>query len=406
MKKINSLLLLFATMFAMTFTLQTTFVSCTNDDNSAVTTTDSTSVLNNAEISALIDEDLKLIASQGYGNLVIPQSIHKIQTTAFSEDTWYVANKLIENGYTAYVVGGGVRDLIAGWSADDFDIVTNATHEQMEAIFGDRLLTHYAGELRFEQVNVADERDNIDLATYQQVPAEYRSSDKASIVANIIDGTLIGDSFERDFAFNAIYYDCTTGDLIDYHGGLADLRDHNITSIFDPLIQFETNATSAIRGIRFQSKYQYTFTSAIEEALQNHALEYMKKIPKNSCFYNLNKLFNGGYATTSYANLIKYGVFDHFFPLTASLDATEYKTYAESLMKQLDADESLRTNAFALILYPAFKAQAATMDVDAAAKAVLDSEEEIMNLYDSEKEQFTKVWKEMWEEENTVATAA
>ena len=339
--------------------------------------------LTNPEISAMIDENYALVQQDGWAELRIPQSLHGITEDRFSPNALDAAHKLIDAGYEACIIGGAVRDLVMGTETMDFDIVSNAPYEVQEEILGE--LTYHPGgnNLVFAYAHYPDEI--IDVATCVNIPAPYLGLpgvpdfDPEALYSD----SFLFDSFERDLTFNAIYYDVKTGDLVDYHGGLHAIRNGIINTMVDSHVQFTSNPTSAIRALRFKSRYGYTFSDRVEEAMQAHGAEYLAQINDTAMNFNLKKFFSEGYARRSYETLMDYDVFATLFPPAAARCESEaYKTYVRGAMDWMDEwratgnllDERLY---MAAMLWP-------VVEDAGQAEQVLDDEKGTCMIYDDD----------------------
>ncbi len=106
-------------------------------------------IFDNEEINKMVDENYKVIQENGYGELRIPISLHNITDEVLTENSREVGRKLLEAGYSAYVIGGCIRDFIMGKESNDIDIVSDATIDEMRELFGDQLGTHVTNGKEF-----------------------------------------------------------------------------------------------------------------------------------------------------------------------------------------------------------------------------------------------------------------
>src|SRR6188472_2448222 len=192
--------------------------------------------------------------------VIVPRAQHPISRRDIDPDALKVLYRLHESGYIAYLVGGSVRDLLLSRRPKDFDIGTSAHPYQVKKLFrncwiiGRRFrLAH----VRFGQkiIEVATFRRQLQpgeeiaqdgvpapvLHSEEQPPAgdglpsiDRRRRDEHLIHRDNTFGTPEEDAFRRDFTINALFYDIATFSIIDYTGGLEDLRARVIRSIGDP----------------------------------------------------------------------------------------------------------------------------------------------------------------------------
>jgi poly(A) polymerase len=354
------------------------------------------------EINRMIDENYAAVLENGYAELRIPLSLHGITEDMLTENSLQVGRTLVENGYKAYVVGGCIRDFIMGKESNDIDISTNATIDQQRALFGDALVTHDVGGMIFGYVQFPDEA--VDLATFQNVPAPYAGLPGIpdfDVTTNTSDSEML-DSFQRDMTMNALYYDLSTGDIVDFHGGLYAIREHMIDTMVDPNVQCRNNPSSAIRALRFMAKYNYPASERLDQALKQNGLEFMQLLTPITLNFQLAKFFPDGYARAGYDNLMKYGVFYEFYPVAAELlDRGKYESYCSDAMDFMDKwrkeyGKHSSVLSMAVFLWPVIEDKLSGDLSDktaytAAAADILSREEERYELTEEDHEFLTDV---------------
>lgn len=146
---------------------------------------------------------------------------HPISRKEISENALKVLYRLNKGGYEAYLVGGGVRDLLLGKTPKDFDIATDATPEQIKALFSNcRLIGR-----RFRLAHIVFGRDVIEVATFRghhhQVNTSKHvsaQSDEGMLLRDNVYGTIEEDAERRDFTVNALYYSAKDFTLHDFEG--------------------------------------------------------------------------------------------------------------------------------------------------------------------------------------------
>ena len=340
------------------------------------------------EVNRLIDEDYQKVTEQGYGHLVLPARLHSISEDAIPKEAVFVAKKLQDAGFTAYFVGGSVRDTLMGKRVSDWDITTDAAYTDCRDIFGDDFFLHEVGDTAYGAVRLPDAKEPVDVATYGQIPTVYLGR------PGIPDDTrksLFTDSFRRDLTYNALLYDPKSGDVIDYHGGLRDLREHITDTIYEPTVQFPDNPSVCIRALRFTARFGFRMSPRLTAAMEK-APQYVKLIPMNERYYNAARFFTDGYAARSYELLDRYEIMPLFLPgldpaANPPEDVAAYKKYLETLMPELDqtdlsdlrADEK-QAYVYARLLYPAMKKLKETMTTEDAIRTVIARQNEIMLL--------------------------
>ena len=205
----------------------------------------------------------------------VPASDHRIDPKLLDDNAVRVVRTLKDAGHEAYIVGGAVRDLLVGLRPKDFDVATNATPEQVKALFrrafiiGRRFrLVHvvFGRGREHEVIEVSTFRAYLDTSAAEQVPgnektSKHQISDKAHVVdasgrvlRDNVWGPQVEDAARRDFTVNAMYYDPITQTVVDYHGGLGDARARVLRMIGDPATRYREDPVRILRVVRFAAK--------------------------------------------------------------------------------------------------------------------------------------------------------
>ena len=291
-------------------------------------------LFSNPEINAMIDENYEQVLEQGWAELRIPQSLHGITEDMLSPNALDAAHKLIEAGFEALIVGGAMRDIVMGTVTMDFDLTTNATINQQLEILDDMSFHTVQTGRTFGYVHYPDE--TIDLAQCQNIPAAYYGKEGVPDFdpESLTSDSFIFDSFQRDLPINAIYYDVATGDLVDYHGGLHDIREGIINTIADPETQFTSNPPSIIRALRFRSRYGFAFSDRVDEVLRQKGAELLLLNTQQTMRRQLFRFWIGGYARACYDTLAEYDLLDTLYPPLSGLGASDYMAAAVDCMDE------------------------------------------------------------------------
>ena len=334
----------------------------------------------NEEINRLVDENHEQVLANGYSELRIPASLHQIPETAMTPNSWEVGHRLIEAGYSVYVIGGCVRDFIMGKECNDIDLLTSATIDEMRELFGDQLGTHTLGERTYGFVKYPDER--VDLVSIQNIPKEYAGLPHVpefDTTALYSDSILL-DSYQRDLTMNAIYYDMATGDLIDFHGGIYDIREGLLTPMVEAETALSAQPHNLLRALRFKAKYGYRFSDDLEKATREHGGEYIRATEPFTCYSYTARMLEAGFSKSSVDILLEYNLLDEICPsLKGYTDDPEYLAYLEKALPwmdryQKDGNEAYKYLVFLALLQPVIDKRAETMDYEAAIASVLDEQ--------------------------------
>ena len=224
-----------------------------------------------------------------------------------------------------------------GTESNDIDLVTNATLEQQQAVFGEMLHTHEARGRTFGVLYYPDEK--IDLCEMQNSPAEYKSIEGLPEfdATKLTSDSVLFDSFQRDLTINAIYYDVSNGDLVDFHGGIHDIRDRVLETMVRADVELSANPSVALRALRFAARYGFTFSDKLDRSLRENGAAYLAMIDNHEVYGNVSKALVAGYASEEYALLKKYDLVKVVYPCLADLlNDPEYEEYVEKALAMLD----------------------------------------------------------------------
>ena len=247
----------------------------------------------------------------------VPRPEHNLSRHNMSQAALNVLYQLHKSGYQAFLVGGGVRDLLLGRTPKDFDIVTNALPEQIKNSFNNcRLIGR-----RFVLAHVRFNKEIIEVATFRAThtdgKGEGRIENGQIVRDNVYGSTIDDDAGRRDFTINAIYYNISDFSLIDYANGIEDLKTGIIRLIGDPVLRYQEDPVRMLRAIRFAAKLEFTIAPKTATPIPELA-GLLANIPPARLFEEVLKLFLSGHAMESFKLLRQYGLFQQLFPQTAT----------------------------------------------------------------------------------------
>jgi len=241
----------------------------------------------------------------------VPQARHAVTRNAISSSALKVCDVLAERGYAAYVVGGAVRDILLGITPKDFDVATNARPEQIRPLFRRALLIGR----RFRLVHVMLGPETIEVSTFRAADSTSAEKDPhGRVLRDNVFGTLEEDARRRDFTVNALYYDCGSGELIDYHGGLADLKKRTLRIIGDPETRFREDPVRMLRAVRLAAKLGLSIESSTRGPIKRLA-PLLEHVPPPRLFEEMLKLLLSGHASACLRQLRHEGLHKGMLPL-------------------------------------------------------------------------------------------
>jgi poly(A) polymerase len=287
-----------------------------------------------------------------------------------------------------------VRDLLLGREPKDFDVVTEARPEQIRELFRNARIIGR----RFRLVHVHFGREIIEVATFRAIPhdpEEWAESDDIEdgemlrdelaevgeeVVAARIpepvspeDQNLFGsqeeDAFRRDFTVNALYYDIRDFSVVDYTGGMADLKAGVIRMIGDPETRYREDPVRMLRAVRFAAKLGLKIEDRTAAPIPKLA-PLLASVPPARMFEEVLKLFHGGYALETFELLRRHGLFQYLFPLTEENLAAEEEGFPHTLVPKALANTDARVNEnkpvtpaflFAALLWEPLREQTASL---------------------------------------------
>ena len=303
-------------------------------------------------------------AASSHQPIVIPRSEHPISRKQFCDRALKVLYRLHESGYQAYLVGGGIRDLLLGKHPKDFDVATDATPEEVRKLFR---RARIIGR-RFKIVHVMFGRDYTEVATFRalhQPESEHedvQSDSEGRIVRDNRYGTLEEDAFRRDFTVNALYYNIADFSIVDYMGGYQDILDRRLRIIGDPDQRYREDPVRMLRAARFTAKLLFSVDAATAEPIRRLG-GLLEAIPAARLFDEIVKLFLTGHGERSLLALETFHLTDHLFPRSI-LDGIR----ADSVLVRrglASTDDRVRADKpvtpfflFAVLLWPAVQRRA------------------------------------------------
>ena len=221
----------------------------------------------------------------------------------------YVVEGLQKAGFTAYVVGGCVRDLLLGHQPKDFDVATNATPEEVHEQFrGSRLIGR-----RFRLVHVRKGREVIEVSTFRGSQPHAEQGTAHGNNENIF-GTFEEDAFRRDFTINALYYDPTKQELLDPTAqGLTDLNARALVIIGDPLTRFTEDPVRMIRAARFLAKLDFKIDLSLKTVIKKNAA-LLQLVAPARLFEEFLKLSLAGQSESTFEALNDLNLLHPMFP--------------------------------------------------------------------------------------------
>ena len=250
------------------------------------------------------------------------RSEHCISRANIDSDALKVLYRLSDAGYTAYLVGGSVRDLLLGREPKDFDVGTDAHPSDIRSIFRNCFLIGR----RFRLAHIVFGKKVIETSTFRRQPEEEKEKDaEEDGLYQFVDntfGTPEEDARRRDFTVNGLFYDIRTFAVIDYVGGLEDLEKRTLRSIGDPNVRFREDPVRMMRAARFAARLGFTIDDASSEAIRNYHSDILNASRPRVC-EEVFRLFTYHSSCGAFRLMWRFRLLEDILPrLSASIDAS------------------------------------------------------------------------------------
>ncbi|MFA6036781.1 MAG: polynucleotide adenylyltransferase PcnB [Legionellales bacterium] len=341
--------------------------------------------------------------------VIIPRAAHGLSRKHINPHAIKVLYRLNDAGFAAYLVGGGVRDLLLCKKPKDFDVATNATPEEVKKLFRNCLLIGR----RFRIAHVRFGQDIIEVTTFRSESAggddERKHSKLGMLLRDNVYGTIGEDAMRRDFTINALYYNIADFSVTDFTQGIQDLNDKVIRLIGKPTVRYQEDPVRLLRAIRFAAKLHFTLHEDTEKPIAKSANLLVHVAPAR-LFDEFLKLFFKGDARNTYFLLEKYGLLKYLLPIDQEKLSKDQQTFIEQALiktdERVEHDQSVNP-AFllAVFLWPkfndaldAYKAArlSPTLATQKALSKVLNSNELPMAIPKRLTEIISDIWSLQW----------
>jgi poly(A) polymerase len=232
--------------------------------------------------------------------VILKRSDHNVSRQNITSAAIKVLYRLKDEGYTSYIAGGGVRDLLLDRHPKDFDVATNATPEQLRKMFRNCRLVGR----RFRLAHILFRGEIIETATFRAPAPEegsdacentFQTGDEGMVTRDNVFGTPEQDAMRRDFTINALFYNIADFSIIDYAGGLEDLKKKMIRVIGDPDTRFTEDPVRMIRAARFAGTLGFDIEqTAYDSICRNN--DKLEQAASSRMYEEVQKLFFCGHA--------------------------------------------------------------------------------------------------------------
>ncbi len=275
------------------------------------------------------------------GSVVYKRPEHCISRKNIDPDALKVLYRLSSLGYTAYLVGGGVRDLLMGRKPKDFDVGTSAKPNEVRRAFRNCFLIGR----RFRLAHVRFGEKIIETATFRQ-----NSQTVGEIIEHAAEGPMEDntfgtpqtDAYRRDFTVNGLFYNIKDFSVIDWVGGMSDLKKKMIRAIGDPEIRFQEDPVRMMRAVKFSSRLGFTIERKTLAAMKKYHAAILNASVPRVC-EEVFRLFPYGHSSEAFKLMYEVGMLGDLLPELAKAIAKDggKRSVAFKYLKVLDDYEKM-----------------------------------------------------------------
>ncbi|MBI1397742.1 MAG: polynucleotide adenylyltransferase PcnB [Betaproteobacteria bacterium] len=245
---------------------------------------------------------------------VIPVTRHRVARAQISSCARRVTETLQKHGYKAYVVGGAVRDLMLDRKPKDYDVATDATPEQVHALFRrSRIIGR-----RFRLVHVMCGPETVEVSTFRAMQAvgegDHLKDEHGRMLRDNAFGSQAEDAMRRDFTVNALYYDPATEEVLDYCGGAHDVETRTLRIIGDARERYREDPVRMLRAVRLAAKLDLSIEAQTQEPIREMG-SIMQHVPAARLFEEMLKLLLSGHSLECVKRLRSEGLHHGLLPM-------------------------------------------------------------------------------------------
>lgn len=261
-----------------------------------------------------------------------------------------ILNKLHQAGHTAYLVGGSVRDLLAGIDPKDFDIVTDAEPQEIKKLFK----PCYLIGKRFRLAHVHFGKKVYEVATFRKGTIDSH----ALILEDNEFGNAEDDATRRDFTINALFFDAKKNEIIDYVGGIEDIKKRQIQTIGSAHARFRQDPVRMVRCLKFQAKLGFEIEKQTQTALVD-CLPFIVQSSNARLLEEFLRILESSFSATFFRQSLKFKLLHQLFPtLSIFYESQNQPFHLLDLKDDLVSQNELfpRAMLFSLFVFQHFKA--------------------------------------------------
>ncbi len=253
---------------------------------------------------------------------------HSISNDDIDPDAIRITTRLQSSGHHAFIVGGAVRDLLVGNKPKDFDIATDAQPNRIRRLFRN---SRVIGK-RFRLVHVFFGSKNIEVST-------FRSENSAGFQNEY--GDLEEDVFRRDFSLNALYYNPSDRRIVDYVGGVKDIRDKKVRNVIPLERIFEEDPVRMVRAIKYSTTTGFGLVRRLKRQLRRSS-DLLASISPSRMTEEVFKILLSGFAAPIFETCMMYNLFQYMLPRIHRVVSSDAEIRALMLSRLAELDREVK----------------------------------------------------------------
>jgi len=263
------------------------------------------------QADSLEDGHERIICPREAGAAIFGPDEHQLNMAGIDPDAIKVLRRLNRYGFQAYLVGGCVRDLLIGGHPKDFDIATSATPRQIRKLFRN---SRVIGR-RFRLVHIHFGDNILEVSTFRRNASkeDVKTEDDPMIIRDNVFGRADEDAVRRDFTINALFFDIKSKEVIDFVGGMEDLRSRRIETIGDPVTRLREDPVRMLRAAKFAGRLGFDLTDDLFDAI-HEVHKDLEKAATPRLYEEIQRLLERGGASRSYDILYETHLLDFLVP--------------------------------------------------------------------------------------------
>ncbi len=318
---------------------------------------------------------------------ILRRADHTISRKAIAPNALKVLYRLNRSKQVAYLVGGAVRDHLLDLRPKDYDVATEARPTRIRRLFrNSRIIGR-----RFRLVHVYFRDEVVEVSTFRRGPdpnSQRSAPGELLITDDNVFGTPREDAFRRDFTVNALFYNIADYSVVDYVGGIDDLRAGRIRAIGDPHVRFQEDPVRMMRACEYAGRLGFTIESRTQEGLVEQRREIEKASPARM-LEELTQLLRSRHSAVTLQWMVELGLLEYVLPELHAVVMSGGERSGHSIFGALDrtvaagrvpSDPAL----LAILIFPAFDAELHERE-QAGAKRLRDGARRNLALAHSER---------------------